>query len=121
MPRTSIITLLTAKFLSRNSFTSTTGCSCRHSQRTKAIRQAPAMTAKRTMVREWNQSSSCPLSRTYSSAPRPTAIRPSPMPSMGPTLFFASTRCGGSVTTRLERTKETIPTGTLMKKTQRQE
>src|SRR5207244_13396172 len=36
----------------------------------------------------------------------PISMRPSPMPSMGPTRFFASTRCGGSTRTREERSEE---------------
>ena len=34
---------------------------------------------------------------------------------------WAHLRCGGSVTTRFERSSDAIPTGMLMKKTQRQE
>ena len=78
MPRTSIITFEAAKLRTRKSRTSTTGCSWRHSQTTKATRATAETTAKRVMSESWNQSDSCPLSSTYSSAPSPTATRPNP-------------------------------------------
>ena len=121
MPSTSIMRFDTANVALLNRRTSTTGCSCRHSQSTNVTSATAATVAKITMVCELNQSSSCPLSSTYSSAPRPTAISPRPTPSMGPTRFFASTRCGGSTRMRDDSNIEAIPTGTLMKKTQRHE
>ena len=78
-PRVNIITLETAKVGFLNILTSTIGCSCLSSQSTKETRQTAATMELPRMNDEANHSSSCPLSRTISSAPRPTAMRPRPM------------------------------------------
>ena len=51
----------------------------------------------------------------------PSRSSPRPVQSMVPVRSRASLRCGGSVTMRFDRMSDRMPTGMLMKKTQRQE
>jgi len=68
-----------AKFRFLNMRTSTTGCFSCHSQKTNDTSATAAMIANQRMNDEWNQSSSCPLSRTTSSVPSPSAMSDRPM------------------------------------------
>ena len=120
MPSMSMRTFATAKLRRVNILRSTMGLSTCSSQNTNDTSATAATMLKPMMNDELNQSSSWPLSSTTSRQPRPVATRPRPAQSTGPDRPRAATRCGGSVTKRLVSSSETRPTGTLMKKIQRQ-
>ncbi len=72
--------LATAKLRRWNIFRSTIGFSCCSSQKTNDTSDTADTIVKPMMAEEWNQSSSWPLSRTYSRQPRPGAMSPRPEP-----------------------------------------
>ena len=123
MPSTIIIAFAIAKFAFLKRRRSTSGSFERSVHQTKDTTPTTPAIMKPTMNWEWNQSSSCPLSSTTSSEPRPMTRSMSPvMSSFFPlAAAFAATRCGGSSTILFESRIEMIPTGTLMRKIQRQE
>ena len=78
------------------------------------------MIENQTMNGVWNQSSSCPLSSTTSSVPSPSAMSEARRSRCRPTSpsSLQVRRIGDEVVREEERQR--CPTGTLMKKTQRQ-
>jgi len=90
------------------------------SHTTRPMMPARVSRKKATMAGEPNQSDSWPLSRKTCRAPKASTTKAKPMAStrMG---FFGACSLGGSWMSRWVSRRDTRPTGTFMKKIQRQE
>src|ERR1019366_9598888 len=119
-PSTKLNNTVAAKLRFFSNFNSSTGCGVRHSWNTSVTSATAAMMPNVVMKPDPNQSSCWPLSRITCRHPMPRTISDRPMESilMPAPLNFLSH--GGSSTTVEVKNNESNPTGTLIRKIQRQ-